>query len=94
MGIDSNRQMLIRGWKLEQDRREMVAALTHDLRTPLTIIQGHVEGLEDGLKTDENKLEAYLSTIRQNACRMHKLLDEMNTLTDVDSVLFSLNKEA
>lgn len=88
------KETLIRGWNLEQDRREMVAALTHDLRTPLTIIQGHVEGLEDGLKLDQKKLDDYLSTIHQNASRMQKLLDEMHTLAEVDSVEFSLNKQS
>ncbi|MGV2686410.1 HAMP domain-containing protein, partial [Clostridium perfringens] len=39
-------QSIEREWRLEQDRSTMFAALAHDLRTPLTIIQGHVEGLE------------------------------------------------
>ena len=39
---------LLRQWQLEEERKEMVAAIAHDLRTPLTIIHGHVEGLLDG----------------------------------------------
>lgn len=41
---------LQREWKLQKERKEAVAALAHDLRTPLTIIQGHVEGLEEAKK--------------------------------------------
>lgn len=39
---------LIREWRSDQEHREMVAAIAHDLRTPLTIIQGHAEVLIDG----------------------------------------------
>lgn len=84
-------QSLIREWQLELDRRDMVAALTHDLRTPLAIIQGHVEGLQEGLKKDPAKLERYLQTIEQNTARVKNLIDEMNALAEVDSVDFSLN---
>lgn len=81
---------LEREWKLEQDRREMVAALTHDIRTPLAIIQGHVEGLQDGMKLDAGKLDEYLDIIRQNTDRARKLVDEMNSLSEVDSVDFAI----
>ncbi|KAF9122235.1 hypothetical protein BGX30_002124 [Mortierella sp. GBA39] len=38
---------LLREWKLEQERRDMMDAIAHDLRTPMTIIQGNVEMLTD-----------------------------------------------
>ncbi|MDP4093928.1 MAG: HAMP domain-containing sensor histidine kinase [Bacillota bacterium] len=83
---------LIREWQLEQDRRDMVSAITHDIKTPLAIIQGHIEGLQDGLKNDTEKLDSYLDTIGKNVFRAKKLVDEMNELVEVDSIDFSLDR--
>ncbi|MCX7711954.1 MAG: HAMP domain-containing histidine kinase [Clostridia bacterium] len=82
---------LLREWQLEQDRRDMVAAITHDLRTPLAIIQGHVEGLQDGMKENKEKRDAYLQIIEQNTERARRLLEEMNSLSEIDSTGFKLN---
>ncbi|MCX8128854.1 MAG: HAMP domain-containing histidine kinase [Clostridia bacterium] len=82
---------LLREWQLEHDRREMVSAITHDLRTPLAIIQGHIEALQDGMKENRDKLDAYLNTIEQNAKRAKNLIDEMNLLVEIDSMDFTLS---
>jgi len=81
---------LLREWQLEQERREMVSAITHDLRTPLAIIQGHVEGLQDGVKRQKDKLDDYLDTIAENSLRAQKLVNEMNLLAEVDDMGFQL----
>lgn len=82
---------LFREWRTEQDRRDMVAAITHDLRTPLAIIQGHAEGLQDGLKQDGEKLDSYLDMILKNSQRAKKLIEEMNELSEVDGEGFAIN---
>ncbi|MDF2988629.1 MAG: histidine kinase [Eubacterium sp.] len=83
---------LMREWQLEQERRDMVAAITHDLRTPLAIIQGHAEGLQDGLKYNNDKLDSYLTIIEQNSLRAKKLIEEMNMLVEIDGAGFELNQ--
>ena len=85
------RESLIQQWQLEQDRRDMVAAIMHDIRTPITIIQGHVEGLNEGIKDDPEKLNTYLVTIEQNVNRTKKLIDDMNALVEIDSEGFALD---
>ncbi|MGG0812916.1 ATP-binding protein [Paenibacillus alvei] len=82
---------LQREWKMEQRRREMVAALAHDLRTPLAIVQGHVEGLLDGGMNRPDRLERYLSTIDKNTKRAVRLVQEMNLVSEMESPQFSLN---
>ncbi|MGV2787958.1 HAMP domain-containing protein, partial [Clostridium perfringens] len=73
-------QSIEREWRLEQDRSTMFAALAHDLRTPLTIIQGHVEGLEQmNGESYEAKRSQYLQVIKRNTTRASKLLQDMNT---------------
>ena len=51
---------LQRQWQLEQQRTEQVAALAHDLKTPLTIIQGNAELLAESANTTAPELDAIL----------------------------------
>ena len=51
---------LQRQWQLEQQRTEQVAALAHDLKTPLTIIQGNAELLAEGADSAAPELDAIL----------------------------------
>ncbi|MCY6355915.1 sensor histidine kinase [Clostridium sp. ZS2-4] len=72
-------------WRIEEERKEMVGAIAHDLRTPITIIKGHVEGLMDAKKLDEVRLYKYLNLINKNTDRMIKLVGDMNTLTKIET---------
>ncbi|GAB6926546.1 HAMP domain-containing sensor histidine kinase [Paenibacillus sp. JCM 10914] len=80
-----------REWGLEQERSTMFAALAHDLRTPLTIIQGHVEGLEH-MHGDhaESKYIQYLQVIKRNTARASNLLQDMNMIAEIEKVSFRL----
>ncbi|MCX7569342.1 HAMP domain-containing sensor histidine kinase [Tumebacillus sp. DT12] len=88
------KESLLREWRLEQERREMVAAIAHDLRTPLTIIQGHAEGLLGGGMNKPERLERYLRTIESNTRRAVGLIEEMNAVSEIDRAEFSLRPEA
>lgn len=81
---------LIQKWRSEQERQEMVAAITHDLRTPLTIIQGHTEGLIDGGAEHPQRQKRYLNTILLNTRRSIALLEEMTELSEIEKPEFSL----
>ncbi|MFC7680925.1 sensor histidine kinase [Paenibacillus sp. GCM10028914] len=85
-------QSIEREWKMEQERSTMFAALAHDLRTPLTIIQGHIEGLElmNG-ETYDTKRQQYLQIIKRNTTRASKLLQDMNTIAEIEKVSFRIN---
>jgi signal transduction histidine kinase len=81
-------------WEAEQERKNMISSIAHDLRTPLTIIKGHTEVLmEDGIDNTE-KVFKYLKTIDANTDRVIKLINDMNTLTKVEAGGFSINTEA
>ena len=71
------RESLISQWKAEQERREMVHALAHDLKTPLSVIQGYVESLLDGNFSDTQKTQKYLQVIKDNANKGSELVKEM-----------------
>jgi len=70
---------LEREWRKQEEMRTMIAALSHDLRTPVTIIQGHIESLvraEAGEKRNQ-RLERYLPVLESSSQRMTRLLNDM-----------------
>lgn len=70
---------LEREWRKQEEMRTTIAALSHDLRTPVTIIQGHIEGLaraESGEKRSQ-RLERYLPVLEASSQRMTRLLNDM-----------------
>lgn len=78
-------------WALEDERREMLAAIAHDVRTPITIIQGHAEVLLENPSQSPERLERYLQAIARNTRRVARLMDDFRTVTDIDSPEFSLH---
>ncbi len=81
---------LLRQWQLEEERKEMVAAIAHDLRTPLTIIQGHVEGLIDGGAKNPERLDRYLQTIFSSTQRSIRLINQLNEVSAIGRQNFIL----
>jgi signal transduction histidine kinase len=80
---------------LESSRRELVAWVSHDLRTPLAGLRAMAESLEDGLATDP---ERYHKQIRVDVERMSRMVDDLfelsrihagNLIVDVDDVCIS-----
>lgn len=70
--------------KMDQSRKEMIAGVAHDLRTPLTSVKGYVEGLRDGIASTEEMKANYLQTIYSSTQDMEKLLDELLTLSRLE----------
>lgn len=74
-------------------RKEMIAGLAHDLRTPLTSAKGYVEGLIDGIANTPEKQQLYLETIYSSTCDMEKLLDDLLTISRLELGTIELNKK-
>lgn len=62
----------------ENDTREMMSNISHDLKTPLTAIKGYSEGLIDGIAKTPEKQQKYLKTIYSKANDMTYLVDELS----------------
>ncbi|NLN03358.1 MAG: HAMP domain-containing histidine kinase [Clostridiaceae bacterium] len=78
----------------EEHKKEMIAGISHDLRTPLTSIKGYVAGLIDGIADSPEKQQQYLTTIYNTAEEMGNLVDELFLFSklDLDRVAFNFEK--
>ncbi len=70
---------------MEASRRELVAWVSHDLRTPLSGIRAMSEALEDGVVTDPATVDRYHVTIRQEADRLAQLVDDLFELSRIQA---------
>jgi two-component system OmpR family sensor kinase/two-component system sensor histidine kinase BaeS len=76
--------------RAEQQRRNLTADVAHELRTPLHIIQGNLEGMVDGVyEPNESHLEATLEETRLLA----RLVEDLQTLSLAEAGQLALNEE-
>jgi len=68
---------------IEAARRELVAWVSHDLRTPLAGIRAMTEALEDGIVDDPETVRRYLSTLRVEADRLAGLVNDLFELSRI-----------
>ena len=79
--------------KYEENRKELVAGISHDLRTPLTTIKGYVKGLKDGVANTPEKCERYHDIIYNKACDMDMLVDKLFLFSKLDTGKFPFRFE-
>ena len=63
--------------KYEKARTDMIAGISHDLRTPLTVIRGSVKGMLDGVATTPQLQEKFLQTAYRRTGEMEVLLNQL-----------------
>ncbi|QOX64905.1 HAMP domain-containing histidine kinase [Anoxybacterium hadale] len=66
-----------RNASFEKARTDMIAGISHDLRTPLTSVKGYIKGLRDGVASTPEKQEQYLSIAYNKASEMDALLQKL-----------------
>jgi two-component system phosphate regulon sensor histidine kinase PhoR len=80
--------------QLESARKEFVANVSHELRTPLSLIKGYVETLLDGAKDNPEVASKFLLTIERNAERLKLLIEDLLTISELESGRVKLNLQA
>mgnify|MGYP000954987844 CR=1 FL=1 len=80
--------------QLENTRKEFVANVSHELRTPLSMIKGYVETLVDGAIEEPDVARKFLGTIQKHADRLTVLIDDLLTISRLESGLVSLNLQS
>ena len=63
--------------RYEQARTDLVAGISHDLRTPLTSVKGYLKGMRDGVANTPEKQRQYLDIAYRKACDMERLLQRL-----------------
>lgn len=61
----------------EQNRKELIAGISHDIATPLTLVKGYSSGLLEKIATTPEKQHRYLEHIYHAACTMEQLVDSL-----------------
>jgi two-component system, OmpR family, sensor histidine kinase VanS len=78
--------------KLEKMRKEFVAAVSHELKTPISLIDGYAVGLKDNIFEGEDR-DYYLDIIIDEAEKMGNLVTDMLDLSYLESGSFKLKRE-
>ncbi len=80
--------------RLEGLRREFVANVSHELKTPLTSIKGFVETLLDGAVDDPANNRRFLSIIAGHTAQLTQLIDDLLSLSQIESQEMGLRRES
>ena len=83
-------QMTERLQASETQRRALLADVAHELRTPLSVIRGNVEGMLDGVYPPD---EAHLGPVLEETAVMARLLDDLQTLSTAEAGVLRLHRE-
>ncbi len=68
----------------EDNRKELISSISHDLKTPMTSIKGYVEGILDGVANTPEKQERYLRVVHQKSLDMDRMIDDLFTFSKLD----------
>jgi len=79
--------------RIEEMRRDFIANASHELRTPLTVIVGFLEIASSGMNLDADTRAAHLKLMTEQGHRMQRLIEDMLTLSRLESVDYPLRPE-
>jgi signal transduction histidine kinase len=68
----------------EENRKELVANISHDLKTPITTIKGYIEGIRDGVANTPEKINRYLQTVYSKSIDLDHMIDELFLYSKLD----------
>ncbi len=78
--------------KLEQTRKDFVANISHEIKTPITAIQGFADTLLEGALDDREHAVKFLQTIRANSERINSLVDDLMTISKLELGVIKVEK--
>ena len=70
--------------KYEENRKELLSNISHDLKTPITAIRGYIEGIRDGIADSPEKIDKYLSTVYTKSVLLNDLIDRLFLFSKLD----------
>ncbi len=79
--------------KIDEDRKQFVSNVSHELRTPLTSVRSYIEALSDGAWKDPEIAPKFLKVTQEETDRMIRMINDLLTLSRMDSGTQKLNLE-
>lgn len=70
--------------KIEQMRTEFMGNVSHELKTPIALIQGYAEGLKEGVNDDPESRDFYCDVIMDEAGKMNRMVKNLMTLNQLE----------
>jgi signal transduction histidine kinase len=86
-------QARMREREADEARRDLVAAVSHDLRTPLASVRALIEAVADGVVDDPEMRARYLTSARGEVTKLGRLVDDLFELARIDAGLLQLELE-
>jgi two-component system phosphate regulon sensor histidine kinase PhoR len=80
--------------RIEEMRRDFIANASHELRTPLTVIVGFLEIASSEMNLDPDTRMSHLKLMTEQGHRMQRLIEDMLTLSRLESMDYPLRSEA
>ena len=71
--------------RIDQMRQEFLNNVSHELKTPIALVQGYAEGLKENISDDPESREFYCDVIMDEASKMNKLVKNLLTLNHLES---------
>ena len=78
---------------IDEMRKEFVSNVSHELKTPIALIQGYAEGLKEGINDDPESTEFYCDVIIDEAAKMNNMVKKLLTLQHIESGTEKVNME-
>jgi len=72
--------------ELDNERRFVIAAVAHDLRTPLFALRGYLDGLAQGIAKSPEQAAKYVTICKEKSAQLDRLVEELFTLTKLEYV--------
>ena len=70
--------------QVDEMRKEFISNVSHEVKTPIALIQGYAEGLIDGVNDDPESQQFYCEVIRDEADKMNRMVRKLLTLTQLE----------
>lgn len=78
--------------KLEQVRKDFVANVSHEIKTPITAIRGFADTLLEGALDDREDASRFIQTIKSNSERINSLVDDLMTISKIELGVIQVEK--
>lgn len=80
--------------RLERVRKDFVANVSHELKTPLTSIKGYIEALLDGARDDPGRCLEFLQILQRQTDRLNNLITDLLMLSQIESGQYTCKRDA